>query len=60
MVAGMVFAIANELPPQEFLPTAMATAAASVILEGTQMCSAEGFFEMKKLVPKIVRVGIQM
>jgi len=50
MVAGLVYALAKNLQEEEFLPTAMATAAASVILEGTQMCTHEGFLEMFKLI----------
>ncbi|MCL2224390.1 MAG: 1-phosphofructokinase family hexose kinase [Defluviitaleaceae bacterium] len=51
MVAGLVYAIAKNLPQEQFLPTAMATAAASVILDGTQMCTAQGFSDMLGIMP---------
>lgn len=51
MVAGMVYALASGLPEEEFLPNAMAAAAASVILEGTQMCTFQSFTEMLKKMP---------
>jgi len=56
MVAGLVYAIVKNLSEEEFLPTAMATAAASVILEGTQMCTLEGFTNMLKIMPEITRI----
>jgi fructose-1-phosphate kinase PfkB-like protein len=45
----LVYALAKNLHEDEFLPTAMATAAASVILEGTQMCTHEGFLNMLEI-----------
>jgi 1-phosphofructokinase len=43
MVAGLVYAVYHGLPEEEFLACAMAAATASVILDGTEMCSLEGF-----------------
>ncbi|MCL1884670.1 MAG: 1-phosphofructokinase family hexose kinase [Defluviitaleaceae bacterium] len=45
MVAGLVYATVKSLPDEELLPTAMAAASASVILDGTQMCTRESFEE---------------
>jgi len=53
MVAGMVYATYMGTPTSELLPTAMAAAAASVIQDGTEMCTREGFDEMLKKVPNI-------
>jgi 1-phosphofructokinase len=47
MVAGLVHAVIQNLPEEEFLSAAMAAAAASVVLEGTQMCTLEGFNAMR-------------
>ncbi|MCL2358021.1 MAG: 1-phosphofructokinase family hexose kinase [Defluviitaleaceae bacterium] len=46
MVAGMVYAFMRGLPESEFLRYATAAAAASVTLDGTQMCIREGFEAM--------------
>ncbi|MCL2386534.1 MAG: hexose kinase [Defluviitaleaceae bacterium] len=43
MVAGMVYAYAKNFPRTKFLPCAMAAAAASITLDGTEMCTLEGF-----------------
>lgn len=56
MVAGLVYALTKNLPQEITLQTAMATAAASVTLEGTQMCTAENFFEMQKIMPCVIRI----
>jgi 1-phosphofructokinase len=50
MVAGFVYALVKGLPPGETLRSATAAAAASVIREGTLMCTAEGFETMLKRV----------
>jgi len=41
------------LSGMEILSDAMAAAAASVILEGTQMCTAQGFRKMLEIMPEI-------
>lgn len=52
MVAGMAYALAGGLPENEFLPAAMAAAAASVVLDGTQMCTRGGFEKMRGKIGK--------
>ena len=54
MVAGLVHALIHNLPEEEFLPVAMSAAAASVVLDGTQMCTLEGFNEMRGHVTEMV------
>lgn len=57
MVAGLVYALAKNLPEADYLPTAMAAAAATVISEGTQMCTREDFEAMhKKALPLVLCV----
>ena len=51
VVAGMCVAISEGKEPKDILKYAMAAAAGSLILEGTQMCRWEDF---KKLLPKVV------
>jgi 1-phosphofructokinase len=54
MVAGLVFALSSgDNSGEKLLSSAMAAAAASVILDGTQMCTHDGFSEMLKSMPKI-------
>jgi 1-phosphofructokinase len=48
MVAGLIHA--DKLPEEELLPSATAAASATVILEGTQMCTLEGFSEMRSCI----------
>jgi len=48
MVAGLILATVRNLPPQETLRYAVAAAAASVVREGTEMCTREGFEAMLK------------
>ena len=48
MVAGLILATIKKLPPQELLRYATAAAAASVIRDGTEMCTREGFETMLK------------
>jgi len=43
MIAGLIYANAKNFSQEKFLPSAIAAASASVILEGTQMCSREDF-----------------
>jgi len=43
MVAGLVFALAMGSPVEDYLPAAMAAAAASVMRDGTLMCTREEF-----------------
>ena len=43
MVAGLIYAIVENLHPQDMLRYAMAAAAASVIRDGTEMCCREDF-----------------
>ncbi|MCL2197330.1 MAG: hexose kinase [Defluviitaleaceae bacterium] len=52
MVAGLVYALYHGLPEQEYLSAAMAAASASVILEGTEMCTREGFMAMLEKIGK--------
>ena len=49
MVAGLAFALAENFPQEKLLPAAMAAAAASVMLEGTQMCTRGDFENMMNL-----------
>ena len=51
MVAGMCVAISEGKEPKDILKYAMAAAAGSLILEGTQMCRWEDFI---KLLPEVV------
>ena len=51
MVAGLAYAMVHNLPIEEYLPTAMATAAATVVRDGTEMCSLDGFEAMRKKIP---------
>ncbi|MCL1844350.1 MAG: 1-phosphofructokinase family hexose kinase, partial [Defluviitaleaceae bacterium] len=50
MVAGMVYALATGAPQEDFLRYAVAAAAASVALDGTQMCTREGFDKMRNKI----------
>ena len=43
MVAGILYAMHCDLPEEKYLTNAVAAAAASVILDGTDMCTREGF-----------------
>ena len=46
MVAGIVYGITKEMSDREILKTAVAAASATVVQEGTEMCSFEGFLRM--------------
>ncbi|MCL1842762.1 MAG: PfkB family carbohydrate kinase, partial [Defluviitaleaceae bacterium] len=49
MVAGMVYSMAYEITaPERLLSSGMAAAAASVVLDGTEMCTADGFINFGK------------
>lgn len=50
MVAGMSYALVRGMPPGEILRYGVAAANASLILEGTQMCSRADFTKMLPLV----------
>jgi len=52
MVAGLILATAQNLPPADTLRYAMAAAAASIIRDGTQMCTRDGFETMLERVPQ--------
>ncbi|MCL1862919.1 MAG: hexose kinase [Defluviitaleaceae bacterium] len=52
MVAGLVYAVVHGMDEHDYLPAAMAAAAASVILEGTEMCTLSGFREMLEKIGK--------
>jgi len=45
MVAGLVYGLTQGLPALELLRTATAAAAATIVREGTLMCTYEGFIE---------------
>ena len=51
MVAGLILATLQNLPPPEMLCYAMAAAAASVIMPGTEMCTRRGFEAMLEKIP---------
>ncbi len=46
MVAGMVYSLLRNAPPEEMLRMGAAAASASVVREGTLLCTGEGFGEM--------------
>jgi len=50
MVAGICMAMEAELPIEEMLCYGMAASAASLVLDGTQMCSEEGFWKHKEKI----------
>lgn len=50
LVAGMSYAIVRSMPLSEILRHGVAVAHGSLIREGTQMCSREGFLEMLPLI----------
>jgi 1-phosphofructokinase len=50
MVAGLVYGLLNNAAPDELLRNGAAAASASVILEGTQLCTRGGFDEMMERV----------
>lgn len=50
LVAGMSYAMVRGLPLPEILRYGVAVAHGSLILEGTQMCSREGFLKMLPLI----------
>lgn len=50
MVAGMSYAMTRKMPLSEILRYGVAVAHGSLVLEGTQMCSREGF---KNMLPRI-------
>ncbi|MFU0832238.1 MAG: Tagatose-6-phosphate kinase [Oscillospiraceae bacterium] len=50
MVAGMSYALVRGIPLAEILRYGVAVAHGSLILEGTQMCSREGFLKMLPLI----------
>lgn len=55
MVAGLLYALYNRLPENEYLSSAMAAASASVILDGTAMCGLNDFNKMfGKFAPKML------
>ncbi|MCL2049979.1 MAG: hexose kinase [Defluviitaleaceae bacterium] len=54
MVAGMVYACARNMPDDKIFAYAMAAAAASVVLEGTEMCTKQGVEDMLRVVPLFV------
>jgi len=55
MVAGLVYAVTSNAPEAELLPHAMAAAAASVIRDGTEMCSRDDFDAMMTQARELVR-----
>jgi len=52
MVAGLVYGLTQRMPDSELLRMATAAAAASVIREGTLMCTKEGFTQYLREVPQ--------
>ncbi|MCL2709201.1 MAG: PfkB family carbohydrate kinase, partial [Defluviitaleaceae bacterium] len=50
MVAGMIYAHENHFPMEETLRCGIAAASASIVREGTQLCTRECFEEMLALV----------
>jgi len=56
MVAGLLFALHNNYDVKEYLPAAMAAASASACLEGTEMCSFEGFMDKLPIAKDYVRI----
>lgn len=50
LVAGMSYAMVRSMPLPEILRHGVAVAHGSLILEGTQMCSREGFLRMLPLI----------
>lgn len=50
MVAGICIAIEEGLPVKEMLRYGMAASAGSLVLEGTQMCGRESFYEFKEKI----------
>jgi fructose-1-phosphate kinase PfkB-like protein len=43
MVAGLIYGLLHHAPPKQMLAMAVAAAGATVVREGTQMCTREGF-----------------
>jgi len=57
MVAGMIYALHNNLPEEQYLPAAMAAAAATISLDGTDMCTRAGFEKMLWQIPTTKKIN---
>jgi len=58
MVAGLTYGVSLGVPDADLLRMACAAAAATVVREGTQMCTHDGFTQFMNQLPQLERINL--